>query len=121
MKYFILLIVAWSCCLNIWADDVTIPLIDITDQEENPQHSGKDKRSLCPALEASHDGRTVYIYSPIQTESIQVTVADQEGNMVYENEVTGSFTFTLGSQVKGELTLQLEIMDWIYEGVFNIE
>ena len=41
--------------------------------------------------------------------------------MVYESEVTGSFTFTLGSQVKGELTLQLEIMDWIYEGVFNIE
>ena len=60
MKQVYLLIIALLFSVPIWADDITIPLYDIskggTDAADQIAGS-KDKRSLSFAPEASHDGR----------------------------------------------------------------
>ena len=109
----------WS--LATFADDVTIPLT--TTQQESAANSGigRDERSLSFAPEASHDGHTVSIYSYVPMEEIQISVLDEGGNVVYEDTVAGNCSFTLGSQVKGELTLLLETKDAVYKGTFYLE
>ena len=46
---------------------------------------------------------------------------DEGGNVVYEDTVAGNCSFTLGSQVKGELTLLLGTKDAVYKGIFYLE
>ena len=124
MKQVYLLIIALLFPVSMWADDVTIPLYDTskggTDAADQTVGS-KDERSLSFAPEASHDGHTVSIYSYVPVEEIQISVLDEVGNVVYEDTVAGNCSFTLGSQVKGELTLLLETEDMVYEGTFYLE
>lgn len=122
MKHLVVLLIALTCCLAAWADDVEIPLENTTTpsgQAGNEQQ--KDKRSLLFAPEASHDGNIVYIYSCIPMEEIQITVLDEAGNVVYENVVVGSCAFTVESQVKGGFILILNIDSTEYTGTFFIE
>ena len=104
----------WS--LATFADDVTIPIIIVQQGEVEV-----DERSLSFVPEASHDGHTVSIYSYVPMEEIQISVLDEVGNVVYEDTVAGNCSFTLGSQVKGELILLLEIEDAVYKGTFYLE
>ena len=124
MKQVYLLIIALLFPVSMWADDVTIPLYDTskggTDAADQTVGS-KDERSLSFAPEASHDGHTVSVYSYVPMEEIQISVLDEVGNVVYEDTVAGNCSFTLGSQVKGELTLLLETEDMVYEGTFYLE
>ena len=124
MKQVYLLIIALLFPVSMWADDVTIPLYDTskggTDAADQTVGS-KDERSLSFAPEASHDGHTVSIYSYVPMEEIQISVLDEVGNVVYEDTVAGNCSFTLGSQVKGELTLLLETEDVVYKGTFYLE
>lgn len=124
MKQVYLLIIALLFPVSMWADDVTIPLYDTskggTDAADQTVGS-KDERSLSFAPEASHDGHTVSIYSYVPVEEIQISVLDEVGNVVYEDTVAGNCSFTLGSQVKGELILLLEIEDAVYKGTFYLE
>ena len=53
-------------------------------------------------------------------EEIQITVLDEAGNVVYENVVVGSYVFTLGESITGELTLILETQEGTYQGNFEI-
>lgn len=121
MKHLITLLMVLLCNLAVWADNVEIPL----DSTQNPSGQAgnveKDKRSLSFAPTASHDGNTVYIYSSIPSEEIQITVLDEVGNVVYENEVVGSYVFTLSGSIAGKLTLVLETKEGIYQGNFNVE
>ena len=60
MKQVYLLIIALLFSVPIWADDITIPLYDISKEgtDAADQIAGsKDRRSLSFAPEASHDGR----------------------------------------------------------------
>ena len=124
MKQVYLLIIALLFPVSMWADDVTIPLYDTskggTDAADQTVGS-KDERSLSFAPEASHDGHTVSVYSYVPMEEIQISVLDEVGNVVYEDTVAGNCSFTLGSQVKGELILLLEIEDAVYKGTFYLE
>ena len=124
MKQVYLLIIALLFPVSMWADDVTIPLYDTskggTDAADQTVGS-KDERSLSFAPEASHDGHTVSIYSYVPMEEIQISVLDEVGNVVYEDTVAGNCSFTLGSQMKGELTLLLETKDAVYKGTFYLE
>ena len=124
MKQVYLLIIALLFPVSMWADDVTIPLYDTskggTDAADQTVGS-KDERSLSFAPEASHDGHTVSVYSYVPMEEIQISVLDEVGNVVYEDTVAGNCSFTLGSQVKGELTLLLETEDVVYKGTFYLE
>ena len=124
MKQVYLLIIALLFPVSTWADDVTIPLYDTskggTDAADQIAGS-KDERSLSFAPEASHDGHTVSVYSYVPMEEIQISVLDEVGNVVYEDTVAGNCSFTLGSQVKGELTLLLETEDVVYKGTFYLE
>lgn len=124
MKQVYLLIIALLFPVSMWADDVTIPLYDIskggTDAADQIAGS-KDRRSLSFAPEASHDGHTVSIYSYVPMEEIQILVLDEGGNVMYEDTVAGNCSFTLGSQVKGELILLLETEDTVYKGTFYLE
>ena len=124
MKQVYLLIIALLFPVSMWADDVTIPLYDTskggTDAADQTVGS-KDERSLSFAPEASHDGHTVSVYSYVPMEEIQISVLDEVGNVVYEDTVAGNCSFTLGSQVKGELTLLLETKDAVYKGIFYLE
>ncbi len=124
MKQVYLLIIALLFPVSMWADDVTIPLYDTskggTDAADQIAGS-KDERSLSFAPEASHDGHTVSVYSYVPMEEIQISVLDEVGNVVYEDTVAGNCSFTLGSQVKGELTLLLETEDVVYKGTFYLE
>ena len=124
MKQVYLLIIALLFPVSMWADDVTIPLYDTskggTDAADQTVGS-KDERSLSFAPEASHDGHTVSIYSYVPVEEIQISVLDEVGNVVYEDTVAGNCSFTLGSQMKGELTLLLETKDAVYKGTFYLE
>ena len=124
MKQVYLLIIALLFPVSMWADDVTIPLYETfkggTDAADQIAGS-KDERSLSFAPEASHDGHTVSVYSYVPMEEIQISVLDEVGNVVYEDTVAGNCSFTLGSQVKGELILLLEIEDAVYKGTFYLE
>lgn len=124
MKQVYLLIIALLFSVPIWADDIAIPLYDTskggTDAADQTVGS-KDERSLSFAPEASHDGHTVSVYSYVPMEEIQISVLDEGGNVVYEDTVAGNCSFTLGSQVKGELTLLLETKDAVYKGTFYLE
>ena len=124
MKQVYLLIIALLFPVSMWADDVTIPLYDTfkggTDAADQTVGS-KDERSLSFVPEASHDGHTVSVYSYVPMEEIQISVLDEGGNVVYEDTVAGNCSFTLGSQVKGELTLLLETEDAVYKGTFYLE
>ena len=124
MKQVYLLIIALLFPVSMWADDVTIPLYDTskggTDAADQTVGS-KDERSLSFAPEASHDGHTVSVYSYVPMEEIQISVLDEVGNVVYEDTVAGNCSFTLGSQVKGELTLLLGTKDAVYKGTFYLE
>lgn len=124
MKQVYLLIIALLFPVSMWADDVTIPLYDTskggTDAADQTVGS-KDERSLSFAPEASHDGHTVSVYSYVPMEEIQISVLDEVGNVVYEDTVAGNCSFTLGSQMKGELTLLLETKDAVYKGTFYLE
>ena len=110
----LLISLVWS--LATFADDVTIPIIFVQQDEVEV-----DERSLSFAPEASHDGHTVSVYSYVPMEEIQISVLDEGGNVVYEDTVAGNCSFTLGSQVKGELTLLLETKDAVYKGIFYLE
>lgn len=124
MKQVYLFIIALLFPVSIWADDVTIPLYDTSagNTGATGQISGsKDKRSLSIAPEASHDGHTVSIYSYVSMKEIHISVLDEVGNAVYESTTIGSCSFTLSSQVKGELTLLLETEGAVYEGTFYLE
>ena len=124
MKQVYLLIIALLFPVSMWADDVTIPLYETfkggTDAADQTVGS-KDRRSLSFAPEASHDGHTVSIYSYVPMEEIQISVLDEGGNVMYEDTVAGNCSFTLGSQVKGELILLLETEDTVYKGTFYLE
>ena len=124
MKQVYLLIIALLFPVSMWADDVTIPLYETfkggTDAADQIAGS-KDERSLSFAPEASHDGHTVSVYSYVPMEEIQISVLDEVGNVVYEDTVAGNCSFTLGSQVKGELTLLLGTKDAVYKGTFYLE
>ena len=91
MKQVYLLIIALLFPVSMWADDVTIPLYDTS-------KGGTDA-----------------------ADQIQISVLDEVGNVVYEDTVAGNCSFTLGSQVKGELTLLLETEDVVYKGTFYLE
>ena len=93
---------------NETLSDVTIPIIFVQQDEVEV-----DERTLSFAPEASHDGHTVSVYSYVPMEEIQISVLDEGGNVVYEDTVAGNCSFTLGSQVKGELTLLLETEEFI--------
>lgn len=121
MKHFILLFIFLASGLAVWADDVTIPLTTAQQESTANVGTGKDRRSLSFAPEASHDGSTVYIYSYDSMEEIQVAVLDEGGNVVYENTAIGSCSFTLGSGVQGELTLLVETKDAVYKGTFYLK
>lgn len=110
----LLISLVWS--LATFADDVTIPIIFVQQDEVEV-----DERSLSFAPEASHDGHTVSVYSYVPMEEIQISVLDEGGNVVYEDTVAGNCSFTFGSQVKGELTLLLETKDAVYKGIFYLE
>ena len=119
MKHLVVLLIVLACSLAAWADDVEIPLENTTTPSGQAGNEQIDKRSLSFALEASHDGNTVYIYC-IPMEEIQITVLDEAGNVVYENVVVGSYVFTLGESITGELTLILETQEGTYQGNFEI-
>lgn len=123
MKYFIFLYIFLMSGMAVWADDVTIPLITAV-QESGANvgvENGTDERSLSFAPEASHGGPVVHVYFYNPMEDILVTVLDAGGNVVYEDTVAGSCSFTLDSQVKGELTLLLETKSALYKGSFFVE
>ena len=120
MKHLVVLLIVLACSLAAWADDVEIPLENTTTPSGQAGNEQIDKRSLSFAPKASHDGNTVYIYSYIPTEEIQIIVWDEAGNVVYENVVVGSYIFTLGESITGELTLLLETQEGTYQGNFEI-
>ena len=121
LKRIILLLIGIMTSFPLWAEEEPIILYEPNSSEIGQAQGPIDSRSLSFAPEASHDGNTVYIYSSIPSEGIQITVLDEVGNVVYENEVVGSYVFTLSGSIAGELTLVLETKEGIYQGNFNVE
>ena len=121
MKRIILLLIGIMTSFPLWAEEEPIILYEPNSSEIGQAQGPIDSRSLSFAPEASHDGNKVYIYSSIPSEGIQITVLDEVGNVVYENEVVGSYVFTLSASIAGELTLVLETKEGIYQGNFNVE
>lgn len=121
MKHLSLFLISLVWSLATFADDVTIPLTSFQQGTAANGGIGRERRSLSFAPEASHDGHTVSIYSYVPMEEIQISVLDEVGDVVYEDTASGNCFFTLGSQVKGELTLLLEIKDAVYKGTFYLE
>lgn len=121
MKQFFLFLIASVCMLPIHAENESIPLYNTSQGNEGSStrdNESQDNRSISLIPKASHDGNIIYItvYDPM--ESIQITVVDSMGNVIYEDETMGDYTFTLDSNVKGELIIYLEIGEDYYEGSF---
>ena len=121
MKRIILLLIGIMANFSLWAEEEPIILYEPNSIETGQTQGPIDSRSLSFAPEASHDKNTVYINSFIPSAEIQITVLDEAGNVVYENEVVGSYILTLGESIAGELTLVLETKEGIYQGNFNVE
>lgn len=120
MKQIILLLIGIWVGLPLHAEEEPVILYGPNNSETDQAIDPIDTRSLSFAPEASHDGNTVYIYSCIPMEEIQITVWDEAGNVVYENVVVGSCVFTLSESITGELTLILETQEGTYQGNFEI-
>lgn len=124
MKQFFLFLIAIVCMLPIHAENESIPLYNTSQGNEGSStrdNESQDNRSISLIPKASHDGNTVHItvYDPM--ESIQITVVDSMGNIVYINTISGNCTFTLDASITGELTLILAIQEDVYGGKFYIE
>ena len=84
---------------------------------------GKDKRSISLEPTASINENTLYIYTNLPVENIQIVVTDDYGNIFYsKNDAvhSRSHTFELVNLKEGEYTVELTIGDESFYGYFSI-
>ena len=82
MKHLSLFLISLVWSLATFADDVTIPIIFVQQDEVEV-----DERTLSFAPEASHDGHTVSIYSYVSKGEIQISVLDEGLFVHYTKQV----------------------------------
>ena len=84
----------------------------------------EDDRSISVEPSASHDGNTIYLYSDIPLEKLQVTIKDGAGRII-SSEVIPMFpqqpySFSIGNVENGVYTLELYDGKEEYYGYFEI-
>jgi len=85
---------------------------------------GEDKRSIpyLPCL--THDGSTIYIYSDIMLEDLQVTILDDSENIVYSDTINvfnnQYYSFQFNSTQAGIYTIELTNREHSFWGQFKL-
>jgi hypothetical protein len=103
--------------ITSWAEKVKIKLHQLGEKYE-------DDRSISVEPSASHDGNTIYLYSDIPLEKLQVTIKDGAGRII-SSEVIPMFpqqpySFSIGNVENGVYTLELYDGKEEYYGYFEI-
>lgn len=121
MKHFTLLILGLFCFVYMQADEVNIPL------QKNPNGDVKgnleDDRSLFSNPTAYHDKNQIYIFSDKEIEEVSICIYDQQGNILFEQEMSnliGSYSFQLNASTNELLILMITTTTDSYRGEFYL-
>lgn len=114
-----LLIIIYSCLLCIYSCAAKIK-IDLSKTEEKTQ-----SRSLIIEPTAYYEACTIYLQSEISIEGFQVTVKDEEGNIISSESIFLSsqqtYELPLGNLENGTYILELNDGKHEYWGYFEVE
>lgn len=84
----------------------------------------EDTRSVSCIPTITHDSNTLYIYSDIILENLNITVKNATGMLLYSNTVTilntQRYSFTIDDMNKGEFLIELTYRKKYLYGHFNI-
>ncbi len=84
----------------------------------------EDTRSVSYIPTITHDSNTLYIYSDIILENLNITVKNATGMLLYSNTVTilntQRYSFTIDDMNKGEFLIELTYRKKYLYGHFNI-
>lgn len=117
MKRLLIILLTLLLSTGSWANKERIKLNKIKKGYENV-------RSLSLEPSAYHDGNTLYLYSDVPLNELQVTVKDEAGRIL-SSEIVPIFpdqpyTFSIGEVENGIYTLELNDGKKEYYGYFEI-
>lgn len=116
MKRLLFLLINLLLCINCLAGEVAIQL-----SSGFLKDNAKDRRSLSIIPTASHDGNTICIHSAHVINDVEITVKDNDGNIVYSSNVPfllHGYSFVINGS--GEFILTIEYGDSTLLGYFVI-
>lgn len=118
MKRLLIISFCLLACLDTFGTQMSIYFHDILAE------SDFDKRSVSVLPTGFYDGKSIYIYSSIFIENIEVTVKDGNGDIVY-SDVTRipagqSYSFALDAVTGEEYTIELAYGDRFLYGNFEL-
>lgn len=118
MKRLLIIIYALSLCIGIWANQEKIQLHKV--------NTGYEKeRSILIEPTAYYEACTIYLQSEISIEGFQVTVKDEEGNIISSESIFLSsqqtYELPLGNLENGTYILELNDGKHEYWGYFEVE
>lgn len=118
MKRLLIFIYTLLLTFSLWANKVNIKFIDAENK------FSENNRSISMPLSASHDGGTIYLYSDIRVEQLQITIKDGEGNSLFSEIISISsqqpYIFSIGNIENGTYILELNVGESRYQGYFEI-
>lgn len=111
----LLVFIAFLCCNIVGAQEVTITLY----KGNNDGERNKDKRSISLVPTATIDRNTINVYTNVTISSLQMSIKDSMGNIVYSNnsiETSRCHTFGIYDLPEGEYILEIKIGDVSFYG-----
>lgn len=115
MKRLLIIICALLLSIGSWA--TTIKLI-------RSKKINAFERSLPIEPSASYDNNTIYLYSEVPLENLQVAIKNETGEILFCEYVCVSpqypYTFSIGNVENGIYILELDDGKYKYHGFFEI-
>lgn len=117
MKRLLIVLCTLLLSIGLWANKVRINLSKVKKGYE-------DVRSIPIEPSASHDGNTIYLYSDVPLDEVQVTIKDGIGQIISSETIAifpqQPYTFSIGNIENGIYTLELNDGKEEYYGYFEI-
>ncbi|WP_455587319.1 DUF3244 domain-containing protein [Bacteroides sp.] len=117
MKHFLVICISLLFCTNSFAEEIYIQLYNSLYKDTKI-----DKRSLSIKPTVTHDENTIYIYSNIPIENLQIIIKDTYDNSIYLETATilpeHIHSFTLNNVENGEYKIELTSTNESFYGYF---
>lgn len=117
MKRLIIAICTLLFFTDLWAHRGVIELT-------KDKHRNCTRRSISIIPSVYQDGNTIYIYSNLPLENLQITIKDETGQVISEEIIFLSpqqpYTYSIGNAEDGTYFLELNDGEEEYYGSFNI-
>jgi hypothetical protein len=124
--FFIFVLTVMSLSPAIRAEEVIIPITSKVSGNDDPKEKNtweQDNRSITNFPTVTMNGNTIYIYSNILLDNLQITIIDEMKNIIYSNNATITnnhpYSFTTTYIKNKKYIIEMTYKTIVFYGIFQ--